>query len=313
MSALILTHQNRAEADQVREKSQQVQQSVLPRSKTLWLAGKKKKALTKNKHQLFLSCCFWLRISVTVFLLFCRLSPLPPPHLSLRQLHFELLHLLPELPDDASVGVFVHHGVVDDPLGSVGVTQRGQGFLVVVGRGAHRGDHGRLAVAAQVVLSIKTNPQSCSEKETFWPPFSDIKKKCMTAFKNVVLFSLGFKPLIARWGLSLCMAQTWPSPFPQTDRLERKSRSLTWWETFKHTNKWRLISVNSPLRAPRILGIVPTCWCCCPLWVCLQQLQFWTRAHFLPGQPDSFCSLSPLNSVKPSQTQTVSYNKVQYI
>lgn len=75
-----------------------------------------------------------------------------PPHLSLRQLDSELLHLLPELPDDASVGVFVHHGVVHDPLGPVGVAERGQSLLIVVCRRAHCGDHGRLAVAAQVVL-----------------------------------------------------------------------------------------------------------------------------------------------------------------
>lgn len=148
------------------------------RVKKAFTSTKHKKTNNKlNMHQLFLSRCFWLLISVPVSLLFCCLHcSLPSPHLSLRKLHFELLHLLPELPDDASVGVFVHHGVVDDPLGSVGVTQRGQGFLVIISRGAHRSDHGRLAVAAQVVLSTKINPQSCSEKETFWPPFSHIKK-----------------------------------------------------------------------------------------------------------------------------------------
>lgn len=51
MSALILTNQNRVEADQVLKKTQQAQQSVLPRSKTLWLAGKSAKhKKTKTKQ-----------------------------------------------------------------------------------------------------------------------------------------------------------------------------------------------------------------------------------------------------------------------
>lgn len=34
--------------------------------------------------------------------------------------------------------------------------------------------------------------------------------------------NLWVKPSVARWGLSLCMAQTWPSPFLQTDQPEPK-------------------------------------------------------------------------------------------
>lgn len=76
-------------------------------------------------------------------------------HLGLRELDFELLHLLPELSDDASVGVFVHHGVVDDPLGPVRVAQRGQSLLIVISRWAYRGYHGSLAVATQIVLETQ--------------------------------------------------------------------------------------------------------------------------------------------------------------
>ena len=74
-------------------------------------------------------------------------------HLGCGELLPELLHLFPQLPDDAGVGVLVHYRVVDDPLGAVGVAQCGQCLLVVVGRWAHRGDHGRLTVATKVVLS----------------------------------------------------------------------------------------------------------------------------------------------------------------
>ena len=74
-------------------------------------------------------------------------------YLSLRELYSEFLHFLPELSDDACVGVFIDHGVVDDPLGAVCVTQRGQRLLVVISCWAHRGDHTRLTVATQVVLA----------------------------------------------------------------------------------------------------------------------------------------------------------------
>lgn len=39
------------------------------------------------------------------------------------------------------------------------------------------------------------------------------------------------KPSVARWALSLCKAQTWPSPFLQTDQPKQKSHILMWWET----------------------------------------------------------------------------------
>lgn len=45
--------------------------------------------------------------------------------------------------------------MVDDPLGSVGVTQCGQSLLVVISRWTHCGYHGRLAVAAKIVLKAQ--------------------------------------------------------------------------------------------------------------------------------------------------------------
>ena len=106
-------------------------------------------------------------------------SLLGPPnpsshHLGLRELNFELLHLFPELSDDASVGVFVHHGVVDDSLGSVGIAQRGQSLLVVIGRWTHCGNHGGLAVAAKVVL--KTRKRSWKDSCYSFP--SGLHAKC---------------------------------------------------------------------------------------------------------------------------------------
>ena len=74
-------------------------------------------------------------------------------YLSLCQLVSELLHLLSQLSDDASVGVLVHHGMIDDALGAVGVAEGRQRLLVVVSCGAHRGNHRRATVATQAVLS----------------------------------------------------------------------------------------------------------------------------------------------------------------
>lgn len=76
----------------------------------------------------------------------------PSLYLGLGELLPQLLHLLAELADDAGVGVLVDHGVVDDVLGPVRVAQRRQRLVVVVGRRAHRGHHGRLAVAPEAVL-----------------------------------------------------------------------------------------------------------------------------------------------------------------
>lgn len=75
-------------------------------------------------------------------------------NLGLGELLPQLLHFLPELPDDSGVGVFVDDGVVDDALGSVGVTQGGQRLVVVVGGGADGGDHGGAAVSSQAVLQV---------------------------------------------------------------------------------------------------------------------------------------------------------------
>ena len=47
----------------------------------------------------------------------------------------QLVDFCSEFSNDAGVGVFIDHGVVHDSLGSVGVPQRGQGLLVVVGCG----------------------------------------------------------------------------------------------------------------------------------------------------------------------------------
>lgn len=82
--------------------------------------------------------------------------PNPFSHLGLRELNLELLHLFSELSDDPSVGVFIHHGVVDNSLGSVGVTERGQSFFIVISCWTHCGYHGCLAVAAKVVLNTQT-------------------------------------------------------------------------------------------------------------------------------------------------------------
>lgn len=84
-----------------------------------------------------------------------KFNPHPPSlYLSLGELLPELLHLLAELADDAGVGVLVDHGVVDDVLGPVRVAQRRQRLVVVVGRRAHRGHHGCLAVAPEAVLEV---------------------------------------------------------------------------------------------------------------------------------------------------------------
>lgn len=97
--------------------------------------------------------CYWCQSGLHSWLV--SLSD-PFSHLGLRELNLELLHLLPELSDDPSVGVLIHHGVVDDSLGSVGITERGQSFFIVISCWTHCGYHGRLAVAAEIVLNTKT-------------------------------------------------------------------------------------------------------------------------------------------------------------
>ena len=86
-------------------------------------------------------------------------TPVTDPYLRGTELRSQRLHLLAQLANDARVGVLVHHGVVDDALGSVGVAQGRQRLLVVVGRGTDRGHHHRLAVAAKIVL--KRERQNC--------------------------------------------------------------------------------------------------------------------------------------------------------
>lgn len=71
----------------------------------------------------------------------------PPPQGSLEAVNFLL-----ELPDELLVGVFVHHRLVLDLLGAVGVAQRGHRLVVVhAGRG-HSSNHDGLGVATQRVL-----------------------------------------------------------------------------------------------------------------------------------------------------------------
>ena len=96
--------------------------------------------------------CQWYTLLTSV-------SVVHTPHLGCGQLLPELLHLLPQLPDDAGVRILVHHRVVDDALSAVSIAQCGQCFLVVVGRWAHRGDHGSLTVATKVVLSQNDESQ----------------------------------------------------------------------------------------------------------------------------------------------------------
>lgn len=79
--------------------------------------------------------------------------------LCLRELHSEFLYFLPQLPDDTSVGVFVNDGVVDNVLGSVGVAERRQGFLVVVCCWAHCCNHGCATVSTQAVLENEENKE----------------------------------------------------------------------------------------------------------------------------------------------------------
>lgn len=68
------------------------------------------------------------------------------------ELFSQLLHLLTELPNNASIGVFVHHGMVDDVLGPVCVPESRKGLVVVVCCRAYCCYHGSLAVATKAVL-----------------------------------------------------------------------------------------------------------------------------------------------------------------
>ena len=94
----------------------------------------------------------------------------------------QLLYLLSQLPDNLTrkkmeiipplvtfikrsmqvlsnprIGILVDHGMVDDALGPVGVTQRGQSFLEVVSSRTDGSHHDGLAVAAKVVLQQSNN------------------------------------------------------------------------------------------------------------------------------------------------------------
>lgn len=152
--------------------------------------------------------------------------PITSSHLCLRELHFELLHLFPQLSDDASVGVFIHHSMVDDSLGPVSIAQRGQRLLVVIGSWAHCGYHGCLAVATKVVLK-GSKYQNVFYFSIFWKfPFTLLCTEWWLMQRTNRV-----KPWVARWARSLCTAQTWPSPFLQTDQPEQRSHSLRWWET----------------------------------------------------------------------------------
>ena len=64
----------------------------------------------------------------------------------------EGLHLGPQLADDPRVRILVDDGVVEDPLGPVGVPERAEGLLVVVRGGRHGGHHHSFGVAAKIVL-----------------------------------------------------------------------------------------------------------------------------------------------------------------
>ena len=97
-------------------------------------------------------------------------------HLCLSELHSQFLYFLSELPDDTSVGVFIHHSMVDDALSSVCVTQRGQRLLIVVCWRTHGCNHRCAAVAPQTVLDTgergrereRSRNQMCCVYETMW-------------------------------------------------------------------------------------------------------------------------------------------------
>lgn len=63
-------------------------------------------------------------------------------YLCLCELIPELLHLLPQLSDDPSIGILVHDSMVDDALGAVSIAQRRQGLVIVIGGRTHCGYHG---------------------------------------------------------------------------------------------------------------------------------------------------------------------------
>ena len=68
----------------------------------------------------------------------------------------EILDFVLQLPDQLVLRVVlhVHHGLVVDGLGGVGVLQGAQSLLEVRIRGRDAGDHHRPGVAAQRVLEI---------------------------------------------------------------------------------------------------------------------------------------------------------------
>ena len=79
------------------------------------------------------------------------------PYLSLWELLSQFLHFLPQFPDDFCVGILIHNGMVNDPFGSIGISQCGEGLFVVVCCWANGGDHRGLAVAPQIVLQNISN------------------------------------------------------------------------------------------------------------------------------------------------------------
>ena len=68
----------------------------------------------------------------------------------------EILDLVLQLPDQLVLGVVlhVHHGLVVDGLGGVGVLQGAESLLEVGIRGRDAGDHHSPGVATQRVLKI---------------------------------------------------------------------------------------------------------------------------------------------------------------
>ena len=67
---------------------------------------------------------------------------------------------LTQVLSNPRIGILVDYGMVDDALGPVGVTQRGQSFLKVVSSRTDCSYHDGLAVAAKVFLTTKQEQHS---------------------------------------------------------------------------------------------------------------------------------------------------------
>ena len=66
----------------------------------------------------------------------------------------------PLTSDELGVGVLVDLGQVDDGACLLGVAQCAEALIHVAGGRAHRGDHGRLGVAAQALLQQPAGQRS---------------------------------------------------------------------------------------------------------------------------------------------------------